>query len=194
MASQETIKQEVLRWSAARTRWTWTEQTVILYLDLFSDVPDELFSKASRLATLEPDFWPSPGKINAKLRELRHELSDHPTPSEAWDLVLGEISRHGVYEAPYFYDPLIKQAVDGVGWRDICLSDVPGVVRAHFLKAYEALLEREQWRQDLDPQTRAWLESGKRARHELPAGPRIERETSSERLEERGENGEEPNE
>jgi hypothetical protein len=50
----------------------------------------------------------------------------------------------GSYGTPTFDDVLTQKAVDCIGWRDICMSETIGVERAHFIKAYNNLKQREQ--------------------------------------------------
>jgi hypothetical protein len=72
-------------------------------------------------------------------------LEEHPTAGEAWTIVLDEIRRvGGNYGAPAIKNELIQKAVDAVGWKEICLSERPDIIRAHFTKAYEALVEKRK--------------------------------------------------
>lgn len=63
------------------------------------------------------------------------------TPAEAWSCVLREVQRVGVYGQPQL-PGLVARAVACLGWREICTSDEPDVVRAHFLRVYEQLQAR----------------------------------------------------
>lgn len=86
-------------------------------------------------------FLPSP----AELREL---VANGPSAGrsgiDAWGDVRKAISRYGVHRTPQFADPLVKRAVDAVGWATICNSESEGVERAHFAKCYERFAADER--------------------------------------------------
>lgn len=86
-------------------------------------------------------FLPSP----AELRELvTNGPSSGRSGIDAWGDVRRAISRYGVHRVPQFADPLVKRAVDAVGWTTICNSESEGVERAHFAKAYERFTADER--------------------------------------------------
>lgn len=68
-----------------------------------------------------------------------------PTEGEAWNMVLKEMSRvGGSYGKPEIQCEPVQRAVETVSWREICLSDNPAAVRAHFFKVYNAFLKRHR--------------------------------------------------
>jgi hypothetical protein len=70
-----------------------------------------------------------------------------PTAGEAYEEVLKAIRNFGGYresEAMQSMSPLTQKAVKAVGWKSLCYSEQPDIIRAQFRKAYEALEKREQ--------------------------------------------------
>jgi len=63
---------------------------------------------------------------------------------EAWGEVIKQIGKVGSWGTPVFSDPLIRRAVDCLGWSCLCSSEDIMVERAHFLKIYESIVERNK--------------------------------------------------
>lgn len=64
-----------------------------------------------------------------------------PAWSEAWSEVMRSITMYGSYreaEAMRSLSPLTRKAVRGIGYKSICMSENPDVVRGQFRSAYEA--------------------------------------------------------
>lgn len=79
----------------------------------------------------------------AELRQLATESqSAAPDFDEAWALVTAEIRRIGSYGTPEFEHPAVASAVAAVGWRQLCLSTMPGVERAAFRDCYASVRKR----------------------------------------------------
>lgn len=117
-----------------------------LMFEFLSDLSPAQFTAAiKRFCLTHKEIYPNTNLI-AYLREyaLADKLS-FVSSGEAWELVLDEIrKRCGAYGEPKIGNPLVQRAVECVGWKDICLSEKPDVVRAHFVKIYENLVEREK--------------------------------------------------
>lgn len=118
---------------------------------LLKDLTDEQFITAIKLILVTEKQINRATNIIALIRE-KALTTDKKLSGEAWQEVLVEISKTGSYGIPKFSDPLIKKAVDAVGWRDICLSTNIMVERAHFLKIYDTYVSREQYNQTLGDQ------------------------------------------
>lgn len=67
--------------------------------------------------------------------------------AEAWGDVLRAVAAHGYLHPPgdgwQFRDRLVEQVVGGLTWQAICESEDEMVMRAHFIKAYEQVRDRE---------------------------------------------------
>ena len=72
--------------------------------------------------------------------------SNRPTTAEAWAEV---VKKANIYATITWSHPHVKQAVQVIGLRNICISDCIGVERAHFFKVYDALQERQTLSDDL---------------------------------------------
>lgn len=146
------------------------QDSIKLYVNSLLDLPADAARAAALNLIAEGGrrFIPTIGEIRAATLDVMEPL---PTAEEAWGEVRAEIHHEGYYGTPQFSHPAIEKAVRAVGWRDICSSDQPGVVRAHFLRVYDAFRERHQVERLRLPQARAimgrldeegrrWLEQG----------------------------------
>jgi len=106
------------------------------------DLGDSEFLRAiESVITTMKELYPGTNLI-ATIRE--RALPRYPSPTEAWEEVRTQLN---FYKKPVFSCELIKRAVEAVGWADMCLSEDVGLIRTHFLRAYEILLEREKEKQ-----------------------------------------------
>ena len=90
----------------------------------------------------------------AELREMAATVSNGEIPDwgEGWEKVLKAIRTHGMYNisgALASLDPMTRQAVERVGFREICLSENISVERANFRMVYENLAERKKTEQQV---------------------------------------------
>lgn len=114
------------------TAWSWAFER-----ESYSAVEDAV-KRYMRTGT----FAPKPAELLALIAQQR--VGPDLIPERAWTEVLAEVKRVGHYRASerQFSHPLIAEAVDAIGWRDICLSESPDIVRAQFTKALRALMDR----------------------------------------------------
>lgn len=120
-----------------------TPQKVEIWSEMLGDLTDEQFRRGIKSFCLaHRELFPGTNVI-ANIRHYAVKKHDK-TAGEAWGDVLSEIRRTGSYGKPVF-DELTQRAVDAVGWREMCLSENIAIERAHFLKAYDALVEREHF-------------------------------------------------
>lgn len=82
-------------------------------------------------------FKPVPADIREALKHIGQ--LNIPTPTEAWAEV---VAKANPYQAVKWSNNLIAKAVKIIGYRNICVSENQAVERAHFLKIYQALLDR----------------------------------------------------
>jgi hypothetical protein len=126
------------------------ELTVNAWHVLLRDVPYPLAQQALLLLASTKTFPPKPAELLEAIAELTLPPDARLTPAEAWQLVLREVQRTGFYGRPSL-PLLIQQAVDCLGWTDICLSENVEVTRAHFMRVFEQLVTRQR-RQAILPQ------------------------------------------
>lgn len=110
------------------------------------DLSEEEFRRGvTKFFKTHKEIYPNTN-ILAYIREyaLVDEL-EFPTEAEAWDMVHKEMSRvGGSYGRPEINCEPVQKAVEIITWREICLSDNPEAVRAHFFKVYNSLLKRHR--------------------------------------------------
>ena len=117
-----------------------------VYWDALSDLPFEIAMTAARkvIATLENPFLPMPAVFRgAALQVTGQTIQAAP---DAYADVLKAIRYFGSYretEALQSLPPLTRKAAESIGWKGLCLSEEPDVIRGQFRMAYEALEKRE---------------------------------------------------
>ena len=112
--------------------------------EFLKDLTDEEFSKAIKEIISSTDEINKSTNVVAMIR-TKALCGEQKTAGEAWEEVLNLVQRIGSYSYPsYFSSEAVKKSVNAIGWRQICLSETPMVERAHFLKIYETISEREK--------------------------------------------------
>lgn len=142
-----------------------SEATVAVYLRLLADIPPAELQVIVDQCLVECKFLPTVAELRERHRTLTATHSQL-TAAEAWGLVMGELRRVGSYGAPSFTDARTAQVVRTMGWRELCISEQPGVDRAQFMRMYDQLTTRDEQDQRLLPQARALANS----RRLLPVG------------------------
>jgi secreted PhoX family phosphatase len=126
------------------------ELTVNAWHVLLRDVPYPLAQQALLLLASTKTFPPKPAELLEAVAELTLPPEARLTPAEAWQLVVREVQRVGYYGQPDL-PLLVRQAVDCLGWTEICRSENVEVTRAHFMRVFEQLVTRQR-RQAVLPQ------------------------------------------
>ena len=107
------------------------------------DLTDEQFLKAVfDIVCHEKELYPGTNIIS--LIRSKAITDKRLLPGEAWGEVRREVKRVGYMGKPKFSGALVQKAVDCMGWVNICSSENSSVERAHFLKIYETLINREK--------------------------------------------------
>jgi hypothetical protein len=109
------------------------------------DLTDEQFDYAVKdLLIHHNELYPNTNivaLIRGKITDL--EKIGHPSPEEAWGLVREQISKEGFYGVPKFDNPIVAEAVEKMGWAEICnAAGGDAGTRAHFYRTYEAIQRR----------------------------------------------------
>ena len=117
-----------------------------VYWDILNDLDFQVAMIAAKkvIATLENPFLPMP----AVFRSMALNVTGKTVASapDAYAEVLRAIRNFGSYkqeEGLASLSPLTKKAAEAIGWKDLCLSEEPDVIRGQFRMAYEALERRE---------------------------------------------------
>jgi hypothetical protein len=97
------------------------------------------------ISTSEAEFLPRPATICRMVaaRRLAADGRGILTGEEAWVQVQAAIRDIGYYGYLSHLNPTIRRAIDAVGWRELCVSENIAASRAHFLRIFDALQQRE---------------------------------------------------
>lgn len=91
-------------------------------------------------------FLPTIAEIRAAVVDVNH--GSRRAGGAAWEDVRAAMSRYGAYRVPgqdfTFDDPIVAQAVKGLGWKDLCLSENSVADRARFIELYDQLARGER--------------------------------------------------
>jgi uncharacterized coiled-coil DUF342 family protein len=111
---------------------------------MLSDMPYQVAEDALIRVLATAKFFPTIAEIReAAVINTQPRLE---TAGEAYEKVLKAIRWYGSYreqEALESLEPMIRKATKAIGWKPLCLSEEPDVVRGQWRKAYEALEKRE---------------------------------------------------
>ena len=157
MASQEDVAKVLAFLGGMYPRFEFPATSAAVYYDMLKDLdPTGLMLAVKKLGD-ESRFFPTVAEIRQayfRLEELAHGT---PEAGQAWGEVVRQVWECGTWAIPRFSDPLIQRAVDAIGWEAICLSDTIGVERAHFMKIYDQLKERQREHRRMLPEIREAL-------------------------------------
>lgn len=131
------------------------EGTVLGYLKHFQGIPLNELQAAIDQAIEECDYLPSVAEIKRRHRLLTRDLSI-PTAETAWEEVRRSFGR--VDRKPWSH-PFIEEAVNVIGYRELCVSENQGNDMVRFLRIYANLVERDGQINRLTPTARQLAES-----------------------------------
>ena len=121
---------------------------VQVWHEMLGDLDYAVASMAVKKIIMQNTFPPAIAEVRKAVTELMNP--EQVTSSEAWGEVTRAIRNYGYYregEALASMSPTTAQVVRYMGWREICLSEEPEILRAHFLKMYDQVAAREQEKQ-----------------------------------------------
>lgn len=126
------------------------QQAMELWFRELQDIPMPVADAALRKWVQTNKWSPS----IAEIREVSASLMQPEIPDwgEGWKQVQNAIRKYGAYrpkEAMDSLDPLTRQCVERMGFRDLCMSENAMADRANFRMIYENLSHREQVKQQL---------------------------------------------
>jgi hypothetical protein len=134
------------------------EGTFQVYEHLLADIPAPVLEAAVKQHIAANKWFPA----ISELRTLALALTAQPhgTAMEAWGKVVDAFTRGDLkpngdgYLQPEWDDPVCAKVVNAIGWYELCHSTNQEADRAHFMRAYDTLVQREQADQLLLPQVR----------------------------------------
>lgn len=128
----------------------------LIWSRVLEDVPYEIAEQALMRVLARVKYFPTAAELREAVLEMTSE--ELPTAWEAWAEVRRTVQKYGFYEpqaAQSDLNPLVWKAVSVIGWREICLTDEPEIVRAQFVRVYDTLLRRERDERSLPMALRA---------------------------------------
>lgn len=141
------------------------ELTVEVYIRLLRDLPAPALEQAALDHISRSKFFPTIAELRSSAFDLLETAHPAPEAHSAWLEVQAEIERVGRKGQPEFSSPLVQQAVEALGWQNLCNSDNPVAERSHFVQVYQAAIgrERQSARRLPEVQTFIALQSGNAA-------------------------------
>ena len=132
--------------------------TIDAYYAILSDLPIDLLKAAVLEWGRKDTPWPpSAGQLRSLAFTLIEHCEGQVTAAEAWQEAR-EVLRYGlgVISADDFSDPVIYEAVQAIGARDIFRMQEQAIVstRARFMTAFDTLLDRRRTSQQMLPVVR----------------------------------------
>jgi hypothetical protein len=117
-----------------------------VYGRMLEDLDVEATTRAIKRIIRTSRFLPTVAEIRAAALEVADGAAR--APGDAWGDVLRAIGRYGANRTPgvefCFADPLVARAVQSLGWRELCLSEVGYADRARFVELYAQLVESDR--------------------------------------------------
>lgn len=120
-----------------------SEDRITAYQWAFEDLEYKTVEDAVKRWMKTGKFFPKPAEILDIIGT--EQVGSDLIPETAWAEVMKEASRKGLNGRREFSHPLIEQAVESVGWYEICMTDYSKhpTLRAQFREALKALQARE---------------------------------------------------
>jgi hypothetical protein len=122
----------------AKTAETWAV--------LLEDCPVELVLKAVKRHCLLSKYPPTVAELRENAFAVINPKGEI-TIEEAWSEVLKAIHNYGFYretEALESLSPPVKKTAKAIGWRELCLSEEPDVIRGQFRMMFESSVKRRK--------------------------------------------------
>jgi hypothetical protein len=121
------------------------QQAMELWYSQLKDIPYEV-AETSLNAHVATNKW-SPSI--AEIREMASTVQNGAIPDwgDGWEQVIMAIRKYGMYQIPEAmesFDPITRQCVERLGFRNICMSENIATDRANFRMIYEQLQERKK--------------------------------------------------
>ena len=145
------------------------EQIAKIWTVMLADVPFDVAKSAVEAAASTLQFAPSISDIRAWYMRLRGEKT--MDADEAWGLIQRAIRQYGYSQPKKARESMpidVWEMVERISWREICLSEEPGVERGQFMKMWGIYQKRTAEKSMLPPTVRQAIEGVSR-RIELEA-------------------------
>ena len=134
-----------------------SDGTVLIYLKLLQDVPVDDLQVVVDQCIASCKFLPTVAELREQWKNLTANLNQI-SGEEAWGLVTLEFRRTGYVGIPQFEDERTARVVQIMGWQNLCKSEEQMADRAHFMRIYNSLAQREGRIDKLLPEARTFAE------------------------------------
>lgn len=119
---------------------------MLVWKEMFADVPLEILTTAVKSLISHFKYPPSIADIREEIAKI--VMPDHQmTADEAWGEAHKAVKSFGYYkeaEALATLKPIVADLVRRMGYKDLCMSENVMADRAHFIKLFDNLKERER--------------------------------------------------
>ena len=114
-----------------------------LWFKTLKDLSDLAFCRAVNKLIMTTDRTPT---IAAIRKAAMNEEDDSVGPEDAWQKVIDDVHRYGIYKEPEYDDLRLEKTKRTIGWRELCDmdSDSRRIIRAQFFRVFEAYDRREK--------------------------------------------------
>lgn len=129
------------------------DDVLLHWEEMLSDIPDDLILAAVKLTKMQSQFRPKVADVRKTAQKLLHPEMEMDS-GQAWGLVLQAVRRYGkpqTRQALESLPPAVSAVVRQIGFDQICDSEDPQVVRAHFLRIFESRKTHEEGLNSLPP-------------------------------------------
>lgn len=126
------------------------KEAMELWFRELTDIPYDVAEAVLRKWVSLNKWSPSIADIREMVAEVQN--GEMPDYGAAWESVLRAIRQYGFYNqqaALESLDPMTRGVVERMGFRELCMSENPGVDRGQFRKIYETVAMREKKKQQV---------------------------------------------
>jgi hypothetical protein len=131
--------------AAAYAQMTLNEHSAKLFAGAFKSYDVQIVKRAV-YAHIKTSKWPPTiADIQSILDDLIRPADERVTAADALTLVKRAVQRFGYYRESEGIASLpndVQAAARAIGWKEICTSENPEALRAHFCKAFEQIQAR----------------------------------------------------
>jgi len=123
-----------------------TVKTAKVWASLLGDIPVKLALEATKKHCMLSKFPPTIAEIRERATEIMNPETEI-TAADAWGYVMKAIRGYGNWREHEALDSLpeiVKKVVTAIGWKDICLSEEPDIIRAQFRMAFEKIAKSDK--------------------------------------------------
>ena len=159
MASKSEITRLMGMMALAWPRYELSEETIKVYYEILKDVEIEPLTDSAKQLMAAATFFPSISEWRNAAFDLVVKRLRVPSAYEAWEEAFDKMRRIGHGRTPEFSHPLIRRAIDCIGWDYLCMSESIEFERPHFYKVYDSFLSRANEEIRMLPEIRASLDA-----------------------------------